>query len=234
MTNRPGVSHATLLAVLDDPRSVTDLRTYFSAGMRQGATPPFTGSRFDRLAGGGDRPETCNAITADDLVAVEMLSVQVPPPAALHLLEGNLGKEIAKTLRHIPLGVRLGTDDAAQHIAKDSPASEAWRLLKNCDGIGWVTAGKLLARKRPHLIPVYDDVVRCAYRTSTGFWNWLHNRLRDHDGVLACRLAELREKALPSDDISALRVLDVTMWMRHRARHSRDRCPGLVQGIDVR
>ena len=29
-------------------------------------------------------------------------------------------------------------------------------------GIGFVTAGKLMARKRPRLIPVYDDVVKCA------------------------------------------------------------------------
>jgi hypothetical protein len=27
---------------------------------------------------------------------------------------------------------------------------------------GWVTAGKLLARRRPHLVPVYDGVVKCG------------------------------------------------------------------------
>ena len=29
----------------------------------------------------------------------------------------------------------------------------AWRVLKEADGVGWVTAGKVLVRKRPRLGP---------------------------------------------------------------------------------
>ncbi|WP_406130679.1 DUF6308 family protein [Streptomyces canus] len=37
---------------------------------------PFTGSRFEHLAGGGDRQAVANVVTADDLIAVQTLSVR--------------------------------------------------------------------------------------------------------------------------------------------------------------
>ncbi|GAA3232304.1 hypothetical protein GCM10010532_068280 [Dactylosporangium siamense] len=223
-----GIGLTTMLRVLDDPRSVPDLRKYFGVGLPLGGMSPFTGGRFELLAGGGDRAASCDVITADDLIAVEMLSVQVPPRIALDLLEGNLGNEVARALHEIPLDAALGIGDADKRVADGSPADTAWRLLTNCDGIGWVTAGKLLARKRPKLIPVYDDVVRCAYGAPTKFWHWLDAKLRERDGVLAQRLAELRGEAGLPREISALRILDVTFWMRHRDQHSRGKgCPGL-------
>ena len=44
--------------------------------------------------------------------------------------------------------------------------------------LGAVAAGKLLARKRPRLIPVWDHVVRCALGHPNGAWLWLDNLLR--------------------------------------------------------
>jgi hypothetical protein len=37
----------------------------------------FTGAYFERCAGGGDRPEVANTVTAEDVVAVSMLSVRI-------------------------------------------------------------------------------------------------------------------------------------------------------------
>jgi len=34
-------------------------------------------------------------------------------------------------------------------------------------------AGKLLARKRPSLIPVYDEIVRCAFGWPENIWTAL-------------------------------------------------------------
>ncbi|WP_245936397.1 DUF6308 family protein [Streptomyces cahuitamycinicus] len=36
-----------------------------------------TGSRFEHLAGGGDRQAVANTVTADDLIAVQTLSVRI-------------------------------------------------------------------------------------------------------------------------------------------------------------
>lgn len=208
-------------------QAVTDLRRYFGTEPRPERPAPFTGGRFEELSGGGNRPAVKDVIVADDLIAVQMLSVQVPPTVALDLLEGDLGSAITKQLRRLPTNIELGTDAAADLIADKGPAQQAWRLLKECDGVGWVIAGKLLARKRPHLIPVYDDVVRCAYGTGKGFWAWLHDRLRTQDGIIQHRLSQLRVDAELPDSIAALRILDVVFWMHHRQHHRSRRCPGV-------
>lgn len=76
-----------------------------------------------------------------------MLSVRIPAPVAIDLLHGPLGREINTLLAAIPTTIALH-DDAQQHIAPDSPAQEAWAKLIAQPAVGWVTAGKLLARKR--------------------------------------------------------------------------------------
>ncbi|MEU8047597.1 DUF6308 family protein [Micromonospora echinofusca] len=214
---------AEILAVLAEPQSVTDLKRYFAVA---GASA-FTGGQFERLGGGGDRPETRNLITAEDLIAVELLSVRVPPRTALDLLQGALGEAVSAELGKIPTTVALGHPDAPDFIEEGRPADQVWQLLRDADGIGWVVAGKLLARKRPHLVPVYDEVVACAFRTRKGFWRWLHGRLGEQDAVLVERLADLRREAELPDTISLLRVLDVVMWMRHRDEHTSYRCRGV-------
>ncbi|MET8089791.1 DUF6308 family protein [Micromonospora sp. NPDC005220] len=212
-----------ILAVLDEPQSVTDLQRYF--GVAGGSA--FTGGQFERLGGGGDRLETCNIITAEDLIAVELLSVRVPPRTALNLLQGPLGKAVTAELREIPTDVPLGHPTATPFIDRGGRADLAWRLLRNADGIGWVVAGKVLARKRPQLVPVYDEVVACAFRTGKRFWCWLNGRLHDQDGLLAQRLANVRSQSSLPSTISIIRVLDVVMWMRHRDEHTGYRCRGI-------
>ncbi|MFG2050891.1 DUF6308 family protein [Micromonospora sp. NPDC048935] len=214
---------AEILAMLEDPRTVPDLRRYYlSADGKE-----FTGGQFERLGGGGDRSETANEFTAGDLIAVQLLSVHIPPPRSLDLLQGQLGRDVAAQLTKIPVTVELGSDAASPLIADAGPADRAWRMLDHATGLGWVTAGKLLARKRPKLIPVYDGVVSCALGTGTGFWRWLHDILREDDCVLAQQLdARRREAGLPTA-ISRLRVLDVAVWMRHRNDHHDGGCLGL-------
>ncbi|MEU9828531.1 DUF6308 family protein [Micromonospora chersina] len=222
-----GLNPDDVLRVLGGPQSVHDLRRYFGVDLPNGL-PAFTGGRFERLGGGGDQPASKDVITADDLLAVEMLSVQVPPRVALDLLEGDLGRVVATELRSIPTDISLADEGAAQYIADGGPADRAWRLLKNNGGVGWVTAGKLLARKRPRLVPVYDEVVRCAYRSGRGFWNCLHKRLREDGDNLANRLSDLHAEAGLPQEITILRVLDVVFWMRHRDGHTGYRCRGIV------
>ncbi|MEU8261584.1 DUF6308 family protein [Micromonospora sp. NPDC048999] len=214
---------AEILAVLDDPRSVPDLQRYFLAS----GDAAFTGGHFERLGGGGCRPEVANTITAEGLIAVELLSVRVTPRTALDLLQGRRGRYIAAELGKIPTGIDLGTDAARPLIVEDGPADRAWHLLRQATGIDCVIAGKLLARKRPKLIPVYDRVVSCALGTGTGFWKWLHGKLRQDGDVLAQRLDALHAKGVLPEAVSRLRVLDVVFWIRHRDGHGGNACPGL-------
>jgi hypothetical protein len=191
--------------VLASDQAVEELRWYFGIGQPPGAAS-FTGRRFEHLAGGGDRPEAANAVTADDLIAVQTLSVTIPAEAALDLLEGRLGARLSDLLYEIPNRVDMAEADAAD-LAPGSPADAAWRLLTGQPGIGWVTAGKLLARKRPRFLPVYDQVVRCVLGRPASFWLDLHAALRADDRALHHELVALRRSArIPAAGAARLRT----------------------------
>ncbi|QIZ01271.1 DUF6308 family protein [Streptomyces sp. S1D4-11] len=201
--------------LLNSGRATGDLRRYFGIDMPPDGMP-FTGSRFEHLAGGGDRPDIADTVTAEDLIAVQTLSVTVPSPVALDILEGDLGAWLTALLQAIPADVDM-VDAEAAVVAPDSPAEQAWRLLCDQHGVNWVIAGKLLARKRPRLLPVYDRVVRCALGRPPSFWLALHAALREDDNALHRQLFELRQAAGLPETMSVLRVCDVAVWMNHRA-----------------
>ena len=87
-------------------------------------------------------------------------------------------------------------------------------------------AGKLMARKRPKLIPVWDNVVKCAAGRSKNAWLWLDGLLRQ-DARLNSQLDQLHHAAGLPDLVSRLRVLDVVIWMRHRPVHRSTSCRGM-------
>ena len=132
---------------IGDSRAVNRVKKYYLNGK-------FTGRRFERLGGGGDAAEVANRFTGDDLVAVTLLSVDILGEAAITILEDT---SIGAGLNEIPCGVDLW--DAPRSVVEPSSAAEqVWRRLKGIGGVGWVTADKLLARKRPRLLPVYDRI----------------------------------------------------------------------------
>ena len=219
---------ARLTRFLEDDQACRDLRLYFGVGLGPGELPAFTGGRFELLDGGGDQADTCNRFTASDILSIEMLSVYLPPLVALDLLEGALGEKAAALLEQIPTSVSLWDNDAVELIRDDGPADGLWRLLESQEGVGWVTAGKLLARKRPSLIPVYDDVVRCAFGRPREIWKALHNALRQDDGSFMAVLQNLMKRAGIPAEITPLRALDVALWMRHRPHHTGHGCGGLT------
>jgi Family of unknown function (DUF6308) len=225
---RPSLDVDQLTRVLQDDRACRDLRLYYGVGLKAGELPPFAGGRFEFLDGGGDRADACNHFTASDILSLELLSVQVPPRVALDLLEGALGDEAALLLGQIPTTVSLWDNAAADLIEDGGPADSVWRLLERQYGVGWVTAGKLLARKRPSLIPVYDDVVRCAFGRPQNIWKALLEALRHDDGILRTTLEDLTKRAGIPIKVTPLRTLDVVLWMRHRSRHTGHRCAGLA------
>ncbi|HEX3650937.1 MAG TPA: DUF6308 family protein, partial [Pseudonocardiaceae bacterium] len=98
-----------------------------------------------------------------------------------------------------------------------SPAWESWDLLRRCGGTNrWVSANKLLARKRPHLLPVYDSVVRAQLHHPANIWeclwSWFHGRPDRETAVQA-----LQGEVDGIGHVSLLRCLDVVLWMRGAA-----------------
>jgi hypothetical protein len=218
-----------MLEILADPRSVPDLRRYFGIDTSPDS-PTFSGRWFESLGLSDQQDDDRDRFTAADLLAVQCLSVTVPIEVAIDLLEGELGRGIGALLTKIPDDVSLGTEKSRSLVENGREADQAWRLLEAQDDLGWVTAGKLLARKRPRLIPVWDRVVRCALGRPGDAWVWLDELLREQEGAVLGRLEKLRHEAGLPANISLLRTLDVIIWMRHRDAHRPTKCPGIYPG----
>lgn len=64
---------------------------------------------------------------------MQTLSVTVPAPVALDLLEGPLGTQLSELLRGIPSDTDLSDADVSI-VADGSPAYRAWCLLEDWVG----------------------------------------------------------------------------------------------------
>ena len=179
----------------------------------------YSGAYFERLGGGGDRPEVAYQFTAEDLLAVTMLRVRIDGYHALHVLDYQ-ARELSDLLTQIPLGTALQDPQAEVLIAKDGPAWKLWQAIRDIKPrpedrrIGAVAAGKLLARKRPHLLPVYDSRVKKILkrpRTDNSWWHDLRCQLIN-DPDLIRQLQSVRARA-GANHMSLLRVFDVMCWM---------------------
>jgi Family of unknown function (DUF6308) len=211
----------------DQDVAVGLVEAYFADDPATGR-PRYSGASFERLGGGGDRPEVAYQFTAEDLLAVSMLSVRVIRYYALHVLEYR-AREASALLAQIPTDVRLADDGAGQLIAEDGPAGELWQLLRDIkprpqdrNRLGPVAAGKLLARKRPHLIPVYDShIKKVLARPSDDHWWWRDLRCQlAKDGDLIGELEAVRARA-GAGHLSLLRTFDIMCWMFGDARPGR-------------
>ncbi|MFC9732537.1 DUF6308 family protein [Streptomyces roseolus] len=195
------------------------LRRYWA--LLPDGTPAYTGARFERLAGGGDRPEAANRFTPADFIAVATLSVEIPARAVLQVLEPPGRNPYAPLLSKIPVDLDLAAANE-RHIAEDSPAWSLWQSLRDVDDIGPIGAGKLLARKRPRLLPVYDSVIKRVFErppTDLTFWSDVRHALRADDHRLVSHLEAARSLAGIGEDIGVLRILDTAAWLHGKDNH---------------
>lgn len=181
--------------------------------------PRYSGAYFDKLGGRGDRKDAVNQFTAEDLLAVTLLSVRIEGYHALEIL-CNRANELNGLLAEIPATIPLCAPKAKEHIRATGPAWRLWEAI--CDieprpegnRIGPVAAGKLLARKRPELLPVYDSRIKKVLgrpRVDKRWWHDLHHELTANQGFVQ-ELESVRPR-VGADHMSLLRVFDVMCWM---------------------
>jgi hypothetical protein len=123
----------------------------------------------------------------------------------------SLAGHLSEMLAEVPHALELKDADAAA-VGLDGPAQKLWDALTGIKGIKWVTASKLLARKRPHLLPVYDEVVREVVGRPGNIWESLRIELQANKGSLATRLKLIGAEG-GAGHMSVLRVFDVVAWM---------------------
>ncbi|MFF2842419.1 DUF6308 family protein [Paenarthrobacter sp. NPDC057981] len=206
------------------------LRRYYRDTDKKGLLS--TGSYFDEWAGRGDTANR-DVITDSDAVAVSMLSVTVPAKAMVRLAEPHTAARITGLLKQIPTGIALSSlsrQNAASLLTDLGPAALLWDELRSTKdnrwGIGATTASKIMARKRPHLIPIWDEVIGqvIGKRSSRDQWmNW-HRLLTDGTG-LPERLAEIHRLSEVELPLSELRIMDVVLW-----RYGKDQGLGVRRG----
>lgn len=169
---------------------------------------PFAGIIFDSVGTDGKNPDR---FTESDLLAVTLLDVVIKAPVVRRLLADE--PEAADDFRADLHEVRADLDIWNAADADFDAAERVWQRLRKYPGIDWVTAGKLLARKRPRLIPVIDSViVEAVGAPGAGYWEAYRSALGDSDRL--SRVRYLRPAGLDST-VSDLRVLDTALWMRH-------------------
>lgn len=195
--------------------AIDSLSRYFND---DAAHPRYTGRWFERFAGGGDQPGIADTITEADVLALNFLSVTDLANVAIDTTI-TYTAEITELLEQIPTDLAMHEAPWTTY-APGSPASRLWWLLKRCGGKDrWVTANKLLARKRPHLLPVYDSQVKAVLDAPESIWAclwaWFQGNSRRADVV-----RELRDEVDGIDDISLLRCLDVILWMHATGRRA--------------
>ncbi|MGF7124790.1 DUF6308 family protein [Rhodococcus sp. TAF43] len=202
-----------VLASGDDGAAVEVLQQYFRAPwVKTGRLR--SGALWDEWDSSGTRERDVDVFTADDLVAVTLLSVAVSPDGADIILRERRD-EFAELLREV------GPDrDLVDEADEMTPESPAWRLetaLWTVPSVGRTVASKLIARKRPRLYPIYDRVVGEVLDTKKAHLNPVRQALRDNDRELHNRLVALRERAELPAAVPAIRILDVLAWMQLKA-----------------
>ena len=180
-----------------------------------------TGARFDAWAGGGDAPDIVNTITADDMLAASFLSVPFEPAAVIGLL-AERQFDITARLTQIPADLDLADvthNNFKALLGEESSAWELWKILRGKGDGGWgigpTRASKLMARKRPRLIPIWDSVVGAEAKLKSSMTQWTdwHEMLTQGSGALASRLDIIQDQANLPFRLSQLRVMDVVLWM---------------------
>lgn len=89
-----------------------------------------------------------------------------------------------------------------------SALNKLYFVVRDVPGIGSVTASKLLASKRPHLVPIRDAVVASVLGAGEDWWAPWRSALTP---TLVKLVQGLTSESIP-DDVSVLRKLDVILW----------------------
>jgi hypothetical protein len=163
---------------------------------------PFSGNTFLSL-----QPNERNVIGPADLLAVTTMDEAYSVRAVRELLDGVAGNAATDYLKDISTELDLwnATDLSA--------AVGLWRLLDSLPSVGPTKASKLMARKRPRLIPVYDSIVGSNIATADRYWDVFKEFLVDDDNRDA--IDEMRPAEVSAEDLPTLRILDTLIWMRH-------------------
>ncbi len=168
----------------------------------------YTGRWFEHFSALSDPMH----LDANDVAAAATLSVPLEGRVVAGLFEKAADFDellAAAPLRSVTL---WDVDDSA--LDEDAPLAQAYRLLRSIPGVGKVTASKLLACKRPDLVPIRDRVVEQLLGAGDAWWRPWRDVVADE--TLRTTIESITPDVVPAGT-SMLRRLDVILWMAGKA-----------------
>ena len=177
----------------------------------------YTGSWFERLAD-NDYP---NVITERDILAVSTLNVDIPASTTIWLLNDG-APQVTDLLSLIPANQAIWDPEA--DLTESGPAWKLWNVLRENkwpnDGgathISTTKISKLLAVKRPNLIPVEDKYIRNAVFGGVepaNYWEpWKRLHCSEDGAALRSVASEVRTESKVPETLPILRVIDIAIW----------------------
>lgn len=195
----------------------------------------YTGALFDPFG-----HEPANRITRSDLLAVRSLSMwRFGLPTFLRDLGFALDADAAASavctvtacathigclLLQLPVSSTIYTMTPAEHALADGPL---WNVLqamfkRSVKKAGTTSLSKTLARKRPALLPILDDIARERIRLAggpgpDGNWAFLRNEIAA-SALVRPGVAAIRVDVAVPDHYQDLRLIDIVVWMRQYVR----------------
>lgn len=168
--------------------------------------PYFSGAFFDDCS---PDPTNDNVFTVPDVAALPMLSIPLRRFRTAEVLYYRR-EQLSELLAEIGPDRELAKEPGP--LPDDWPARKLEQALRDIKGVGKVTATKLIARKRPKLFPIFDNVVKASLAPETVFLDTVHGALSTNTD-LRDKLGNVRSAVGLPDTISNLRILDVIAWM---------------------
>jgi hypothetical protein len=181
----------------------------------------FTGSQFENLI----KDSNPYAITERDLIAITTLSVDVPARAALWILSKEGQNEISEHLQQIGEDTDIWDPRVNDIFADNGPVMDLWRKLEKANwpspksggGLGGITKrSKILAAKRPRMIPVLDRVVMGTLPVSENRWISIQNVLMNEE--YRTKLQKALDHEHVPESVSLLRRIDVVIWINNESK----------------
>lgn len=221
----------TLTSEINTPIPVTEIRGWLLTGenkqriqshLSRYFTVKYSGKHFEWFVTQSD----LKMFTPWDILAVEALSVTVQTETARWLFEPHKRRDelLAESLRRLAPGQdSLWTCD--EKLLRDGGAlSDLYTLIREKDGLGQVTASKLLATKFAAAVPIRDSKVESllGLEKSREWWSPIRKLFTVSGQSLAGYLDELKVPA-EVGNVTTLRRLDVILWMEAKARRIKTR-----------
>lgn len=152
-----------------------------------------------------------------DFLAIQALEVSIPSSSVLQVL-GPKAETFNSRLNKLP---KVAIWQAERELFEPGGAAlELYRLLDDLPDVGETKATKLMAAKRPNLIPIQDAFVEEELMVPKGrFWLPMNDQLVDES--LRDFIADLTKGA--PRNISLLRRIDVAVWMHVNDRRQAQR-----------